>query len=354
MAFAVNFGETDKANRLMWMLQQDWLGRRSQERRMKYLGEQESMYGRVGDARSQRRIAELLQGHDLNKQLAILKALMDASKDPTLDRFRKKAEVLRAAGQDAEADDYERQFNEALPQYAIRAKKVVEGGEIPKEDWAGIFDIVGVDYGRDLMGKWQTAKKTELGYAQLEEKEATRLGKEGVESKSQKSYYEHVKGLGNQAIMYIKGLKQQPDPEMEGPGLYGGVLTQKQKGDVLSTLRGLVNKAKTGRLNRDQELFLRNAMNLDKLKQATTLSRTAEGDYVLPPDVLGPELGPEPLAEAGVAPLAPTEAPGAGVEAGIEEKVQRLVTLILAEAQRQGKEITPEQAEELARRAIGR
>lgn len=349
MAFAVNFGETDKANRLMWMLQQDWLGRRSQERRMKYLGEQESMYGRLGEAGLQRQIEKMTKGFDINKELTLYETLLKIAQDPTADRLIKRANVLKEAGQDKIADDLKRQYMELIGQYAQEAKQVVEGGQV---NWEGVFKITGVDKGRDLMQKWQKGRDIKLGYAELREKEETRLGKAGEEGvKSQKSYYEHVKGLANQAITYIKGLSV---AEFEDQA---GALTQKTKGNVLSMLRKLVARAKSGRLNREQELFLRDAMNIEKLKQMVN----EQGEPIGFPGQAGSERGQALMAETGgiAPPLEPgiaeaPLAPGVGEEAGIEEKVQRLVTLILAEAQRQGKEITPEQAEELARKAIGR
>jgi hypothetical protein len=362
MALNLNFGPTNEAlKRMSFLLGQDWLGKQSQKRRFDYLGEQEAMYGRLGDASLQRQLEKMTQGFDIDKQLTLYETMLKIAQDPTADRIRKKASVLREAGQPEAAAEYDRQFAELIQGFAEEAKQVVKGGQV---NWEGVFNITGVDKGRDLMQKWQKDKDLELGFAELGEKEATRLGKEGVGAKSQKSYYEHIKGLGNQAITYIKGLDV---AEFEGQA---GALTQKTKGNVLSMLRKLVARSKSGRLNREQELFLRDAMNIDKLKQMVS----PEGEPIGFPGQAGSERGKEFMAETdmrigideqlqGVMPSPTTEppappqlppAPGADLGAGYEEKIQRLVTLILAEAQRQGKEITPVEAEEMARRAVRR
>uniref|UniRef100_A0A6M3IYV8 Uncharacterized protein n=1 Tax=viral metagenome TaxID=1070528 RepID=A0A6M3IYV8_9ZZZZ len=307
MAFAQTQTRRSQANQnvnrlLQYMMEKKLLEQR-QAGSMQYLTEQQKGWQGLEQKRTEN-----------DMKLAWDQYIMKISQDPTIQRLQSQIFMKKHRGEDATVE--EDQLNRAVYDITVAAVGAVKGQPKSAELMKALPHLSDATT-RTLLGEAGATYRQEEHMRRVEEPNVGLRRREvtATEAGQSKEYYRNISAKTKGVLSYLNGLKA------EGGGLdlsklltsgeiasteklMGGALGQQTVGNLMAKISGLDTKAMRGQLTPEEEAFIDNAYDIF------------------------------------------------GYKTGIEDSIQKLKGYILEEAAKRNLQITPEDAERMARERL--
>ncbi len=222
---------------------QDELSKRRSTRSLDYLRQQMAAYERLDVLQDEMRRAAAGEKHELDKELAIAKTLLDIRKDPTADSYLAEEKVLLGEGRVDEAQAARAKWDALAQEYSKANVKILKEEGLENQEVQDILEAAGIpETGRQLraLGTGMRSKRsTELA------KDTARTTKERLEfdiEKEERKIGEEAGLPSKREAGTLSFFKAREKEIMSRLGDVDFELTDEQEADLRAELQEIMGK----------------------------------------------------------------------------------------------------------------